>query len=297
MKVYINTERKFVSTRMAKEEIISRSHFNKSERMMIEQFYSSGVKYRKFVYEDNHLLYTVSSNKENKTYVNEIDQFQYENARKLVNQDDIILKERTVGKNKDFKFAVDVFLQPCQFTMLEVEKNNTDIKEFIPYKTLIEVTDIQHFSNKNIKKGSLITYVIIDGGDCAGKTTVIKRLLSKGIIIQDRSVDKICPFMFSHISEEDRTNGLRDNLIGALKDKIVIFLVNTDENEVNKRLKHRQAMEGLSDFDEDALYYNKMYEETYKNLSEVQNLHIVISNGKSEIEVENEIENIVKGGV
>lgn len=293
MQVYDNSERKFVLIRRNIVDKIIKG-YKLIEEMVFEQFYNT-YKYRKIEYKTGKVIYTKSFERDNFTNVLYIEETEYLEALKKIDTKNIIIKNRKDYSDGNFKISVDFFLTPTSLILIEVESRTKNINEYIPYRYMLEVTNNPLFKNESIASGNPIyTNTIIDGGDCAGKTTVIKKLLEKGIICGDRDVDNICVYMFNCVPEKTRVKGLRKTLKGKLKDYKVIFLVNTDEEEINRRLNLRKKSEGLSEFDDEALNYNTMYKKAGEQLKDISNFSLIEGNNKTVEEIVDKIEIIVK---
>ena len=145
--------------------------------------------------------------------------------------------------------------------MIEVSSENENLANYEAKDTFIEVTGNQIYSNENISKGSIKkANVIVEGTDAVGKTTTITKLLSDGIICQDRCEDVISKNMLFDVSHEKRGEEIYNKYFSNKSDANIIFLVNFDEKELMRRVTSRGK---ISDFDLDAYKYGLLYKETY----------------------------------
>lgn len=250
-----NTERKFIPVRKSNLE----KYLNKLtevESYKITQFYKDDYKYRKF--EDGEdTKFTRSKRHGDITVVEEIGSNDfYENMSSQV-----IVKTRTKYEQDGYIMEVDEFSKPCEFTMIEVASNGSDLGSYIPDGSFVEVTGNELYSNENIAKGSIKkTGVIIEGTDAVGKTTTISKLISDGVISQDRCEKVISKNMMFDISHEKRAEEIYKTYFSKPNDTTIVFLVNLDESELMRRVLSRGT---ISDFDLEAYRYGLLYKETY----------------------------------
>ncbi|SFR68293.1 HIT family protein [Anaeromicropila populeti] len=125
--------------------------------------------------------------------------------------------------------------------------------------------------------------IIFDGGDMAGKSTIIKFLREFGFNIKDREPEFICKYMLTSYSQEDRVEKLKINFKTKLDGRLIIFIYNDDEAIINKRIKERKLDGTLSKFDDDAVMYNKMYRDTGENIlkdNTIKNFYLYNTSGK-----------------
>ena len=97
--------------------------------------------------------------------------------------------------------------------------------------------------------------IILEGTDAVGKTSVIKALKDYQLHDRDKNICRLFDF---DISLLDRANRLREYL--ALKDYYVIFLINNDKEELERRIMLRKTKD---EYDKFAYLYNLLYLETY----------------------------------
>ena len=130
-------------------------------------------------------------------------------------------------------------------------------------KGFVDITGIEIYQDEQIEKGSILaTNIILEGSDGVGKTSTIEGLIKYGIICQDRSTDIICKYMLLDIPMKERCEAYRNYLEN--NDMRVIFLVNHNKKEINRRINSREK---ISEFDKLANEYNELYWQTYKEMS------------------------------
>ncbi len=138
----------------------------------------------------------------------------------------------------------------------------TDSKQYRPIKGLVKASDL--FDEFNILNGLVnVSNYTLEGTDGIGKSTVIESLLDEGIVCFDRNLDVICKYMLFDVPMEKRILEYKKYL-ETTKDKI-LFLVNMDEEELQKRINSRES---ITEFDKYAVEYNKLYYETYNVMQE-----------------------------
>lgn len=131
--------------------------------------------------------------------------------------------------------------------------------------------------------------IIFEGGDYVGKTTQIKELNKLGYNnIQDRD-KRISSLMLKTNKEKYILNEINKLLDNEFKNNLVIFLINTDKKEINRRINLRKTK--LDEWDKDALYYNNLYKIIGNKINR-NNFFIVDNTNKSQEETLNEIINI-----
>ena len=194
-----NVERKFIPVRKSNlKKYLDK--LEKVESYTITQSYNGEYKYRKFE-TSNDVKFTKSKRNGTITVVTEIEENEFLNNSKL----QIIKKKRTKYIDGKYIVEIDEFLKPVEFTMIEVSSENENLANYEAKDTFIEVTGNQIYSNENISKGSIKkANVIVEGTDAVGKTTTITKLLSDGIICQDRCEDVISKNMLFDVSNEKR---------------------------------------------------------------------------------------------
>ena len=97
--------------------------------------------------------------------------------------------------------------------------------------------------------------IILEGTDAVGKTSVINNL--KEFNFKDRDIN-ISSLMNFDITLKDRANRLNDYLKSI--DDHVIFLINNDKEELEKRVYFRKV---IDEYDKLTYLYNLIYLETY----------------------------------
>ena len=229
------------------------------------------------------------------TEVIEIDEKTFNN---VINENKkYIKKTRKYYIDGEFEIDVDYFTKPLEMVLVEVASiGKTPLEEYKAPYGFIEVTGNSKFENSNIYKGSIISSgTIIEGTDGVGKTTAIEGLLQKGIICQDRCMEVISVNMLFEISMEERTRKYQEYLKRI--DKKVIFLINNDKEELERRINLREK---LSEFDEEAYAYNILYLDTFNYMKENNmlegKLFMVNCTGLSVDEVIDKIESIIIEG-
>ena len=114
--------------------------------------------------------------------------------------------------------------------------------------------------------------IILEGTDAVGKTSVINKLHGFNHVIVDRDKN-ICKYIDFNISLIDRVT----NIVSYLNtiDDIVIFLINNNKEELEKRIEKRGI---IDEYDKFAYLYNLLYLETYiyiKQNNLADNLYMV----------------------
>lgn len=104
---------------------------------------------------------------------------------------------------------------------------------------------------------------IIEGTDGVGKSSTINKLFEQGIKCRDRSKDVISKNMLFSVELETRVKVYHEYLKEI--DKKIIFLVNNDKEELERRINKREK---ISAFDIEAYAYNKLYVDTYNYMKE-----------------------------
>ncbi len=164
-------------------------------------------------------------------------------------------------------------------------------------KGFLDVTDNPFFTEESIvqNRPSKIR-PILEGTDGVGKTTFITELLKKGFICQDRSADIISKNMLFTIPMEKRAQ-IYFNAFKESKNP-VIFIINTDKKELERRINKRAEIEGLCEFDDEAYRYGLLYRDTFiymqKNNCLPNCFHLLDATGKTIEAVCAQIENICR---
>lgn len=251
-----NIERKFIPVKKSKfEKYINNLVF--VEEYKITQYYFEDYKYRKF--EADEIKYTKSKKVGDYTNIEEITENEFLENR---NNSSIIVKHRKKYKDNYYTVEIDYFEKPNKMIMIEVSSDLADLENYSLDESFIEVTNNPIFNNNNIIKGSIKkSDVIIEGTDGVGKSTTIKKLLKDGIICQDRCEDVISKNMMFDISMDKRASEIYKNYFERNKDTIIVFLINSDKSEINRRINQREK---ISKFDIDAFEYGVLYKETYE---------------------------------
>lgn len=101
--------------------------------------------------------------------------------------------------------------------------------------------------------------VYLEGTDGVGKSSIIEELCKKGITVNDRHRDVISRYMLFDVPMEKRVREYTELL---KQDIIVIFLINNDKEELERRIRTRNK--AISEFDLHTFEYNLLYKETYE---------------------------------
>lgn len=271
-----NLERKFIPT---KKEYLNRylKRMKKIEEYVLTQTYKDGYKYREYN-DHGDLKYTKNNKMSTITKIAEISKEEFDKALKS-NKGKAIIKTRSYYIDGNYEIDVDTFIKPIDIVMIEVSSDKAPLEDYVPPKGFIEVSGTKEYENYGIYNGSIKwNNIILEGTDGVGKTETIKRLLKEGIICQDREMDVISKNMLFEIPMEVRSKKYNEYLKNS--DKHVIFLINKDKDELERRINSRDR---LSEFDLEAFKYNKLYEDTYlymkdKNLLN-NKLHLIDCTG------------------
>lgn len=152
-------------------------------------------------------------------------------------------------------------------TILKVRtdtKYEDSVEELI--KRSIEVTGNKHFTEK-----SLLTQkrrkIILEGADFTGKTTLAKKLVNRGIIVQERDLENFSFWIREFIPEPSEI------IKEKIQNKKECYLVLTVSDKVlEERMKTR---ENLTEFDKKAKISNNIYKKLkIEGLENIEFLHI-----------------------
>ena len=105
--------------------------------------------------------------------------------------------------------------------------------------------------------------IYLEGTDAVGKTTTIENLKKDNIICFDRNKEMISKYMLDKYST--KTRSLKYQKYLKENDCIIIFLVNNNYDELQKRISARQE---INSFDLEFRKYNEMYKETYEYMKQ-----------------------------
>ena len=97
--------------------------------------------------------------------------------------------------------------------------------------------------------------IVLEGTDAIGKTSVIKALSEYNLLDRDKNICRLFDF---DISLLDRVKRLKEYLTN--KKEYVIFLINNDREELERRISQREV---IDEYDKFAYLYNLLYLETY----------------------------------
>ena len=131
-----------------------------------------------------------------------------------------------------------------------------DSLQVLTEKGLVDVTDNARYLDENLSQ-VMVPNVAIEGTDGVGKTSVIVGLIAEGIVCWDRD-RTICQYMLFDVDMESRCQAYEHYF--AEGGKGVLFLINNDKEELERRIYSRGA---ISEFDEQAYEYNLLYKDTY----------------------------------
>lgn len=159
-----------------------------------------------------------------------------------------------------------------------------------PFNDFIDITLNEKYLLKNILRGSLKKInVVIEGADGVGKSTLVRQLANKGYITQDRAVREVTKKMREEISIEERIESVKKYLYSN-KERKLIFLFLSNEKELEDRINTREK---ISEYDKKALIFQRLYVDTYNQLSGIKNLYLLDCLGKTPVDLVNEIEKLI----
>ena len=108
--------------------------------------------------------------------------------------------------------------------------------------------------------------VILEGSDFSGKTTLAKKLVNRGVFVQERDLENFSYWIRDFIKEPGKI------IEEKIKDKEELYIVMTMSDEVlSKRIKTR---ENLTEFDKIAAKSNEIYKNLNLKLKNVKRIHI-----------------------
>lgn len=158
------------------------------------------------------------------------------------------------------------------------------------FNDFIDITLNEKYLLKNILRGSLKKInVVIEGADGVGKSTLVRQLANKGYITQDRAVREVTQKMREEISNKERIESVKEYLYSDKKRKL-IFLFLSNEKELEGRINMREK---ISEYDKKALIFQRLYVDTYNQLSNIKNLYIIDCLGKTPLDLVDEIEKLI----
>ena len=129
----------------------------------------------------------------------------------------------------------------------------------------IEVTNNKYFSDMNLTTSNS-KKVILEGSDFSGKTTLAKKLVNRGVFVQERDLENFSYWIRDFIKEPGKI------IEEKIKDKEELYIVMTMSDEVlSKRIKTR---ENLTEFDKIAAKSNEIYKNLNLKLKNVKRIHI-----------------------
>jgi hypothetical protein len=196
MRSFDNREVKLVLTRNSDinsiiEYLIIGSNIPLVKELDIEITYIENIAYKALKYNDKTKFVSVIK-VGNISYEEDISMEFYniliQSIRENLTKCQTFTKHRAVYSNNETKICIDTIKKNTfahQFNdIIIIEIEGQLIK--LPFKTLINVTNNFRFSSKVIFEQGLNSGIIIEGGDGAGKTTLIKNLLKEGIVYENK---------------------------------------------------------------------------------------------------------------
>lgn len=159
---------------------------------------------------------------------------------------------------------------------------------FFMYRDFIDVTNNSLYSLSSIVSGKIRnTGIILEGADGSGKTTLCKEFAKCGYLMEDRCVKSISKIMEADIPLDQRVDSVKQFLV-THPNNIVIFLNNTDDKEIMRRIYSREE---VSKYDMQALKKRDLYHETFMKLQkyEINNIKEIDITNKSVKQIMTEI--------
>lgn len=198
-----------------------------------------------------------------KTYGIDVEDKEYYEG---MGQHELVIVKRTKLGAKIIEYKNATILKVREDTKYE---NSVD--ELI--KRSVEVTGSKYFTEQSLlthKRGKLI----LEGSDFSGKTTLAKKLVETGMIIQERDLENFSFWIREFIQEPSEI------IKEKIKNKEECYLVLTVSDKVlEERMKTR---ENLTDFDKKAKISNEIYRGLkIEGLENVEFLHIENENEDS----------------
>lgn len=193
----------------------------------------------------------------------------------------IIGQKVKIKQYKEFKII-------CFENLIDLIVINSD-SEIKMFEDFVDVTNNELYEIKNILNGSIVNLnIILEGGDGVGKTTLSKHLAQLGMICSDREVNSITKKMKPEVNELDRLEEVSKFLMEN-NDKDVFFLYITEE-ELTRRNMFRSV---YSEYDKDAVIFQRIYLETYNELKHFPNLHLLNCDQKNVCDLTKEIAKVI----
>ena len=255
-----NEERKYIPTRPDILEEYLRG-MEEVEEYELTQTYRDGYKYRRYN-DHGNMKYTRNLKMDKVTDVVEISEEEF--LKVLGDTKKSIRKIRKYYQDGDYEIDVDYFIEPVSMIMVEVASLGAPLIDYKAPKGFVDVTGNKIYENSSIYQGSILSCsTIIEGTDAVGKSTTVDKLLSMGILCRERSMDMFSKYMEFTVSLEERAGRYYEYLKNH--DEKVIFLVNHDKMELERRVSLREV---ISEFDKKAYEYNQLYFETYQYMME-----------------------------
>mgnify|MGYP001111242964 CR=1 FL=1 len=191
----------------------------------------------------------------------------------FVNGKKITIEKYASFSSMDIQDTVRLFYIP--------EKSDVEVN-----KNFIEVTENRNYKVDNILKGSLRkTNLVIEGGDGAGKSTLVNELAQKGILTQDRAVEEVTRSMKTYLTRDERIQKV-ERYLRNNPAKNLVFLYISDENVLHDRVFNREIVD---EFDKEAIVTQRLYLDTYNTLKNYPNLFLVDGLNKNPQEIANEV--------
>ena len=227
-----------------------------------------------------------NKNSFNNNQINDTSLINYESFKQFLIDSSIIIYNNIKQKLGLFRkyvlirdYEINYFINDKS---IKIEKYDNDIiiiKAFkeINKKTLVDVTNNSFYLDENISKIKN-KYIYLEGTDGVGKTTIIVNLINKGYFLYDRN-KIISDYMLFNIDDITRNNVYYNYL--ANNNINIVFLVNNDKEELNRRIKSKEK---ISIFDKYSYEYNMLYTKCFNQLSysyKLNNLQMIDLTGLS----------------
>lgn len=211
--------------------------------------------YTHYINQNNETYGIVSKEKEMKKEDLEYKiKMQNDNYKKIKTHK-LVKTETTEAKNKIITYG--------NVIVVEIKNDEKQLETLI--NKSIEITENGYFTDENL---TTINHkkIILEGPDFSGKTTLAKKLINRGVLVQERDLENFSFWIRDFIEEPGQI------IRAKIKDKKDIYIVMTLSDEVLKeRMKSRN---NLTDFDKIAAKNNEIYKNLNLNLDNVKRIHI-----------------------